>query len=321
MVSHVNRNTVCHGNVWEQHWGKTTNMAAHDTNAVHTRALRRFWSPIFDSLAFEEKRLLDLAAGKGDLLEVLMSSGRFQPSWLPQFYSVDLSDTALQHIKMRYPTTEIVRSDCAQLPFSNNSFDIIVSQFGIEYSGLSAFDECCRVLKNDGKFIAVCHYQHGALHNECMDNLQAVNLLFEIGFFKNAHLAFDAKTSKPQTQNSIQVDSEFRDILSSVANLTNQRPYLVAGLLRKLFNDTRYMYDNLSRFEANLIIEWLDTMEKELSNYRARMAALNESSLNKGLLGNALTVFTAKGFSNVHIKELKADRYSKPFAWAVEVSK
>lgn len=321
MVSLIKGNTTRQGNVWEQHWGKTTNMAAHDTNAVHTGALKRFWAPIFNDLAFEEKRLLDLASGKGDLLEVLMASGRFQPSWLPQFFSVDLSDTALQHIKMRYPTTEIVRSDCAELPFSDNSFDIIVSQFGIEYSGLSAFDECCRILKNDGKFIAVCHYQHGALHNECMDNLQAVNHLFEIGFFENAHLAFNAKTSKSQTQHSIQVDSEFRDILSSIANLTNQRPYLVAGLLRKLFDDTRYMYDNLNRFDVKLIIEWLDTMEKELNNYRARMAALNESTLNRSLLGNALTVFTAKGFSNVNIKELKADRYSKPFAWTIEVSK
>ncbi|WP_339768947.1 class I SAM-dependent methyltransferase [uncultured Paraglaciecola sp.] len=307
-------------NEWEKHWIKTSDTAAHASNAIHDRVTQHYWKSNLKSCILKNNQVLDLASGRGALLDIVRSCQPFQTDHGMQYCSVDLSKTALQKIKSVYPKSNVVRADCAKLPFPSNSFDLIMSQFGIEYAGLDAFFECSRVLKKSGKFMGISHYRHGALHIECVDNLEAVDFLSNIEFFRYAQLAFHAKlTGDPDVQ-SKQLEMVFTDILSRLFHAVSEQPKLVGGLLLRLYNDTSYMYKNWDRFEAVAIIQWLDNMEEELNNYRARMASMNESALDEASLDQALIAFKTKGFNKIIRREISINKHTQPFAWSIEVS-
>lgn len=320
MFNNVYTQSSSRANEWEKHWSRTSDTAAHASNAIHDRVIERYWLSSLNISTFKNKQVLDLAAGRGALLEIMIKYHSLQTADGIQYCSVDLSQTALQQIKLKYPTSEVVRADCAQLPFSTNSFDLVMSQFGIEYAGLDAFFECSRILKKSGRFMGISHYKHGALHRECVDNLEAVDLLSNIEFFRYAQLAFHVKLAGDSDVQSKQLEMIFADILSRFSHAVSEQPKLVGGLLLRLYNDTSYMYKNWDRFEAVAIIQWLDNMEEELNNYRARMASMNESALDEESLDQALIAFKTKGFNNIIRREISINKHTKPFAWSIEVS-
>ncbi|WP_166424961.1 class I SAM-dependent methyltransferase [Paraglaciecola sp. 20A4] len=306
-------------NEWDNHWRKTSDRAAHSADAIHDRVIERHWLSTLGASTFNNKRVLDLASGPGALLEVVRKS-QPQTDYEMQYYSVDLSKTALQQIKSAYPTSDVVRADCANLPFFANSFDLVISQFGIEYAGHDAFFECSRVLKKSGKFIGILHYKYGALHIECTNNLKAVDFLSDIEFFRYAQLVLYANlTGKPDVHLK-HLEMTFTNILSLLSHAISEQPKLMGGLLLRLYNDTCYMYENLTRFETIAIIQWLNNMEEELNNYRARMSSMSESALSESSLDKALIAFKAKGFNKIVRRKMSINQETEPFAWSVEIS-
>tara|TARA_R110002060_G_scaffold19666_1_gene26902 strand:+ start:368 stop:1357 length:990 start_codon:yes stop_codon:yes gene_type:complete len=306
-------------NSWNNHWGNTSDVAAYDASATHVKTLNQFWKNRFNAISLERNKFLDIASGGGALLETLVKQDCILPENLAEFYSADLSYSALHSVKSKYPLSKVLQTDCAQLPFKNESFNFIVSQFGIEYCGLSAFIECSRVLRKDGRFIAVCHYQNGAIQTECKRNLEVLHALSDIDFFAHARLAFHPKDDKTLRDLSINIDSTFRNALSDVSDLLTRQPHTAGGQLLRLYNDTRYMYENLTRFDTSAVLQWLNKMEEELINYQGRMILMLQSSLDNLSLNKVVEAFTADGVRNVKIDVLRANRNFQPFAWAIEI--
>ncbi|WP_041713936.1 class I SAM-dependent methyltransferase [Paraglaciecola sp. T6c] len=319
MASAVPLKSQLNNNSWNNHWGKTSDVAAYDASATHVKTLNHFWKNRFSAISLERNKLLDIASGGGALLETLVRQDCILPEKLSEFYSADLSYSALRSVKSKYPLSKVLQTNCAQLPFKNESFNFIISQFGIEYCGLSAFKECSRVLRKDGRFIAICHYQDGAIQAECERNLKVLYALSDIDFFAHARRAFNAKDDKMSGDFSIKIDATFRNALYDVSDLVTRQPYAAGGQLLRLFNDTRYMYENLTRFDTSAVLHWLTKMEEELTNYQERMILMLQSSLNNLSLNKAVEAFTANGVRNVKIDVLSANRNFKPFAWAIEV--
>jgi ubiquinone/menaquinone biosynthesis C-methylase UbiE len=241
-------------NSWNNHWGNMSNAAAYDASATHVKTLNHFWRNRFNAISLERNKFLDIASGGGALLETLVRHDYMLPEQMSEFYSADLSYAALHSVKSKYPLSKVLQTDCGQLPFKNESFNFIVSQFGIEYCGLDAFKECSRVLRKDGKFIAVCHYQGGAIETECKRNLEVLHALDDIDFFAHARLAFNIKNSKTPGDLSIKIDVTFRNALSDFSDLVTRQPRAAGGQLFRLLNDTRYMYENLTRFDTSAVL-------------------------------------------------------------------
>ncbi len=105
---------------------------------------------------FRPKRLLDIATGTGDIC--IHAFDFFEPE---EVVGVDISDR-MMHIgqekvkkaklddKIRFEV-----QDCAQLNFSDNSFDAVTISFGIRnFEKLDeSIDQIRRVLRNDGKLM------------------------------------------------------------------------------------------------------------------------------------------------------------------------
>lgn len=101
-----------------------------------------------DYIVANPKTILDVGTGTGYLLPLLQQ--RYPKA---QVYGLDISLPVLQKAQARQP--ELICADASQLPFPDNSIDLVCSTFMLEWvpDVLALLAEVKRVLKPDGVFL------------------------------------------------------------------------------------------------------------------------------------------------------------------------
>lgn len=94
------------------------------------------------------EKVLDLCTGTGDLI-------KFIKKYSNNVTGVDFSENMLKIARKKFKDTEFIEADCTQLPFDDNSFDIITMGYGLRNieNRTKALQEVYRVLKPNGKFL------------------------------------------------------------------------------------------------------------------------------------------------------------------------
>lgn len=93
------------------------------------------------------KKVLDLCTGTGDIAGFIDKSCNV--------IGLDFSLKMLEIAQKKYNWVKFVEGDCTNLPFENNSFDVVTISFGLrnieDYN--KALNEIYRVLKPNGQFM------------------------------------------------------------------------------------------------------------------------------------------------------------------------
>lgn len=119
-------------------------------------AINRFWHDCFVGLG-DGDRVLDLATGNGALPKLLKDT-------VPCRVRVDAVDLADVAPRWRTPGADDgihfhPRVRMEQLPFADAGFDLVASQFGLEYARWpAALDEAARVCRAGGRMAFVMHH-------------------------------------------------------------------------------------------------------------------------------------------------------------------
>jgi demethylmenaquinone methyltransferase/2-methoxy-6-polyprenyl-1,4-benzoquinol methylase len=106
---------------------------------------------VLKNLAIDNNsKILDLCTGSGDLVGILKNN--YPDS---KIIGIDFSDEMLNLAKIKYPEIEFLNTDCEELPFKNEQFDLCVISFGLRNikNMDKTLNEIYRVLKKGGIFI------------------------------------------------------------------------------------------------------------------------------------------------------------------------
>ncbi|HIG44260.1 MAG TPA: class I SAM-dependent methyltransferase [Gammaproteobacteria bacterium] len=311
---------------WDVYWTGTHENAAHQEGGPQEEVLERFWLTFFaensaDNCSRERQRLLDMACGNGAVTG-------FASRGIADFHSfcLDTSVNALLELGKRYPETICITADALHTPFLSNSFDLVVSQFGIEYAGIDTFDEAARLLAPGGSFGAVIHLHEGAIYRECSDNLNAINAIMQSRLLKLARNTFSAgfalnagtgsvkafKTAERKLKPAVRaLESMLQEMGSNVA----------AGLAQQLHEDIAYMYKRMGAFDKREVISWLDGMVKELRAYRGRMTSMMSSAVDKDAMKAIKQNLETKGLVQQRCETLGMGPEQQPAAWVIVCKK
>jgi len=95
-----------------------------------------------------EKKLLDLGCGYGEDLKHFSEKGY-------NIYGIDISREMLKLSKDMCPQSKLYLGSFENLPYNNNSFDIVYSRYAIQHSGKvpKVLKEAHRVLKPRGELV------------------------------------------------------------------------------------------------------------------------------------------------------------------------
>ena len=311
---------------WDAYWRNARSAAAHKDGGPQDEVLERFWLQLFGKVfpSFQAApRMLDIACGNGAVTRfALVSRKSLDPDCELHISGVDESPAALEEMRNRDPVLCGIAADAAQLPFQDGAFDLVTSQFGMEYAGLDVFAEAARVVGRGGLIAAVLHLRGGGIYRECAVNLEAID------GFRNADLLhcferlFKAAMSVQQGHDGKDLfrraDEKFAGSVVAAEKILQRWGKGVAdGTLYRLYTDVAHIYRRFKTYEPAEVFTWIELMEKELDTYSGRMATMLQAALDKPGLERAIAQLTARAFS-IRVRDiLNFGQHSVPSAWVM----
>ena len=172
---------------WGNYWQQGALHSLPTSYAGNYRgAVAAFWQFVASALQ-PDQRLLDIGTGNGSLpflfntmmgadgplIDAIDMADQLSPAWHQA-----LPDEARGRIVFHEET------QAEQLPFADQTFDLVCSQYGIEYADLpAALAEVARVLRPEGRLALVMHHTQSRLAQVAAEELKWSSWLSDEGDF------------------------------------------------------------------------------------------------------------------------------------------
>ncbi len=273
---------------WEGFWRNTREAAAYRSGAPQQAALEQFWGGFFKRTLpmFPGARILDLACGNGVVARSALGSARAMGEHAVMVCGLDRSASGLIDFHRRLPAAQAVNADVLQAPFREGVFELVTSQFGVEYAGSSAIVSAARLVSPGGVLAAILHLKGGGIYNECHNNLHAMQDFESSNFMLHARQVFlgEKKPASKRTglKLSARPTAQFLKAGRAVLEILQRYGVGVAGgVVQRLHADVSNMYAKRTAIELGAILAWIDGMSGELRSYTGRMSAMLDAALDE----------------------------------------
>lgn len=293
---------------WSDYWQKDSADGEVFVDAEGERhpALAEFWQAHFAGLD-DGARVIDLASGAGSIYAHLPEEHAFQLS------AADISEVALEALQERFPQVSTVVCSADSMPLDDQSFDRVVTQFGVEYAGVDAFAEAARLVAPGGRFIGLCHVQDGYIDSDNQRQLAAATIVAEQAFIDHARRLITAAFS---------VDSaalkDAQDAFAKAATPVGESMrHCRKGIHTYLFQGFRQLYERRRQYDLADITGWLDAMRGELEVNLDRLGLMCEAALSVNDVERIKRIFEEQGLEDVHCTPFETPGNKLPVAWHI----
>ncbi|MBX7197766.1 MAG: class I SAM-dependent methyltransferase [Rhodospirillaceae bacterium] len=278
--------------IWDTYWDSSlVHCFGVNVQAPVTAALERAWYDVA-RLMPAGGAILDLGCGNGAVpLAMARAGGGFAITGIDEA-AIDPVNNVPDHAELFGAMRFLPRTAMETLPFPDASFDLVTSQFGIEFSGNSpaALAEAMRVLKPGGRLVIMAlPHASRAVSDARIALKQARHLLGDSTLFATAirmvkeyHAATDASAEDVMRQGLDQFCGEVEKTFAPFPD--NEVGVLSAMVfcLYQVFTHRR----TTTNAEQMMAVE---TLRTRLAHYGARAQA----TLKAAMPDTALSPFTA----------------------------
>lgn len=297
-------------NAWTTFWeqGFPTSFASQFPNS-YTGKLSLFWQSQFSKLS--DAKILDLATGNGAIALIAAKTSKERSNNI-EIYGSDLADidplktSKNPELKDLYKAIKFLPNTPAEkLPFHDDQFSLITSQFGFEYSNRAkSIKEISRVLSMGGEFIAICHHVESRIHENCKDDFNAyIEATSRLSIDKKletmAHLLLNS-SSKDQVRKLIKsepANSLTRALTSSLSKLTRLFPNATAS---SYFNGAaRYLFGPFITASHSQKMLFISNLTKEPRSAHNRIEHQLESTLSDQDVKKYESLFQSHGLQKI----------------------
>jgi SAM-dependent methyltransferase len=312
---------------WDAFWRAREKAITQEDAGARDRAPALYWEAFFqEALANNPRaRIIDVACGNGAVTAIALAAAQDAGANV-DMHCVDYSMSAVDELRKQYPEVEGTACDARALPYQDGEFDIVVSQFGIEYAGHDAFVEAARLVATGGTLTAIAHLADGAINEECADNLAVAVALREAQLMLLVRDAFTAgfdliagKISDPEFQEADKRLAPAVEVAKQI--LADKGPLAAGGLLASLYRDIGHMYTRMQNFVPAEIFAWIDSMSGELVSYEGRMASMTRCALDEQGVQGIAGAIRSMGFTVEPPDVLSLAESGRPAAWILKARK
>jgi len=309
---------------WSTYWAGAQNAEAYASGGVSHPMVTTFWdTTLSEFLAVHSNaRILDIATGSGAIIERLSE----QPDvCLNNVTCVDIAEAAIHSVGSRFPDVVGVVADARSIPLQSGQYDLVTSQFGIEYAGLVALDEVIRLLAPGGSLIMLMHVRPGVIFTECATALDAVERARKSDFVPLALQLFEAGFAAVRGADRAAYDQaavKLNPAIQELESVLSEYGKHVAGdTIVKLYSDVQKIHSRMQHYEPADVFGWLRSMDKELAEYEERMASMCEAAIDDSGFGDIGENLRAQAFNIVTGEPLFSADNELPFAWILRANR
>lgn len=275
--------------------------------------IREFW---LDALKDVESgsEILDIASGAGSIYEDLVAKQRAELT----LHASDLSEAALNILRERLPEVETSVCAAQDTPFEDARFDVLVSQFGIEYAGFEAFTEAMRVLAPGGSFVFLCHMADGYIDQRNQAFLVGATTALTCGFIPAAKALIDASFD-PSSYDLAEAKEDFQEAQKPLADIFKEYPM---GIHHHLYFGFREMYLKYKNYHRKDIIDWLEKMDLDIRKNIEKVNQIRKVSLDHSQIKIVEDRLNAAGLDCLNVEPFTVpDRPDDIVAWHISGKK
>lgn len=302
---------------WDVYWRSARREAVFAEAGPSDPSLDIFWRGVLDGPR-GGGRMVDLACGAGAVARRALDAG----GWT--VFGLDAAPQAISGARAERPELRAVIASAAAIPMADKSFDLVVSQYGVEYAGLQAFSEMARLVAPGGRAAALVHYRDGAIYREVGGRIAEMRAVTETAeFFPAAHGFFETLFAAERPNEGATPDAAAMRAASQRFEAAARvlAPFAAAGpqgLAAHLLGGTRQLYERRRAYDLRDIAGWLSGMEAEVVAFRGRMNAMQAAALDKADAGAVQARFAAAGLDAPAPQPFRMGASPHPAAWVIE---
>lgn len=308
---------------WDRFWQGGQHGAALSGGTDAHPAIAAFWAGFFDGPDGVAGRadIIDIGSGSGALIETVRKT---VAGGSANITCLDISAAAVRRLTERFTGISGVVADAADIPLADASFDLAISQFGVEYAGLDAVLEMRRLLRPGGRLACLLHHRDGGVYRQCRANRNALERLRASGFLPLSRRMFEAGFAAcrgadrgPYDRAASRLAPAIRELDSILAEYG---PGVADELLLRLRRDLRTLHDRMPQYEAAAVLDWLDGMDAETTAYAERMEAMCTAAIPADRFEGLCRQLEDSGGTLQRAAALVDTERRLPLAWALVAS-
>ena len=271
---------------WDNYWqGRSSQRSGNalvEVGIENNHTLNEFWIGFFHAKS-KSSKIVDFACGAGSVLKHANSSG------FRHLTGVDISPKALDIMQKKIPGAMAICSPVDKTPLEEASFDIAVSQFGIEYAGsksnlLQAFQEMHRILKPGGEICVISHAENSVIHKGCLASLSNIKTIETSGFIETAKTTLSKLYSTDDGSNPQDINRQITQLNQSAQPImewlktTNRDKDNFAQFAYNMLEASHKLITRYQSYSPQDALNWLKGIESELAAYKGRMTSMTQAS-------------------------------------------
>lgn len=309
---------------WDTYWKGTRDAEAYAAGGVSHPTVKSFWDSALNDFFVTRKSssILDIATGSGAVVERLAQNNA---TGQHEVTCVDISAAAIDGVRDRYPEVTGVVADANSIPLESSRYDLVTSQFGIEYAGLTALDEAARLLAPAGSLIVLMHVRPGVIFLECTVALDAIRRTQSSGFVALAVEFFEAGFAAVRGADRLAYDEAAKRLNPAIQELetlfSRYGQQVAGGTIASLYTDVQRIHGRIQYYEAGEVLAWLQNMGKELTEYEERMASMCDAAINDETFDGVCENLVGHGLQIIRAEPLPVPDAALPIAWILRADR
>lgn len=230
---------------WSSYWqgGQLTSLP-QDFEENYEGELLKLWHNCFRSLKRND-RVLDVCTGNCAIALLVSDYVRLK-EFNVKITAVDIAKISKSAILNKYPHQKEniskinIVSNCKveNIGFEDGSFDLITSQYGIEYTdwNISA-NQVYRLLKEDGEFTMICHSGSTEILKYMLIEQNNYDILQSLNYFKNIVNFFSKRISYLRFKSNL--DNIYSKIIQEYNKNKTELLYSVLQMIERIRSDNK----------------------------------------------------------------------------------
>lgn len=305
---------------WDTYWAGAQSSAAFSGGGTTDPLVLSFWDEFFRGVRErrESVRIIDIASGNGAIIE---SAARVYGENLPDFTCLDTSESAIRMLEKRFPGVRGVVADAANSPFDAGSFDIVVSQYGVEYAGIDAINAIARLVAPGGDLVLLVHHRDGLIHEQCEASLHAIHDMKKAEFIPRCIAMFEAAYAVLQGGDKAAYQAAGRDFAPAIKAMEDiMARYgrdVAADTILRVYRDVRTIHQRMQHYDGASVVGWLEKMGDAIDAYEGRMASMLKVAIDPSEFGRVVDDLENSGFEMQRADTLAHSQDALPLAWAL----
>ncbi len=312
---------------WDIWWRGSGESGLPVSGGPQDPALESFWRGVFETNLPERgvQRLLDIGCGAGAVTGFAKKVAD-EAGMTLEATCLDAAPWALGHVKEKHPEVTTVEASADDLPLGDGSFDLVCSQFGLEYAGLDAINEACRVVAPGGTLALVTHLRGGAIDVESSATVAAIDELEASSVFPALQKYVTESTELRKGQGTPVgfelADRALNPCVKVVEKIITERGRECAGgMIFSLYRDIAHIYQNLNSMEPEEVFYWIERAQGEMAAFSDRMKQMLAAGLSEAELEQAKDQIKAAGLQLQTLDQLRLGGKDQPAAWVVAATR